>query len=522
MQIRTPHRPRRRDLVLTLAASAGTAAQETASRTGASSANGGPEVAVVTRLGAGHRLLQSLVSQLIEQGVHFQPGPGRALLSETPDTLASYRAILYDGPAYDQAFADPATVRRLEDFVRNGGYLACVEDPVEGPVRTNPNLLIDLMTSHHVHQAIVHAGLAQRSPELAREQAAYPDHKMLAEMKAALLKRLGAMSSWNEYTLHDWKAALALLRTGKHSEVRGVLIDSIRSTARRMPVARNSDAVGGYFAAGWLAAQTGERQALDQARENLDVLVRYRPRQRGAITRSGYLDDPLGVRRAPGRNDDTSVRRHAFWTEDLHFYGPAFSAVGRVTGESKYTDEAIKVFEHIARHHIRPDGLIAHCTYQGRQVSGAWIRGQTHALYGMLYMLEELPAASVQARRILEVLARVGKALPAFQDKETGLWRNLVDEPRSRLESSGSVGIFTVFARCVNEGWLPRAAFEPMLKNAWRGLKLFYWRSGMAANCRGTAVGADAAYYLARPQGWAWMPQLVQAIVERDRLWDPA
>jgi len=73
--------------------------------------------------------------------VYFDSGPKRSLFAELPAALSAYRAILLDAPAYDAALAGSATRQRLAEFVRNGGYIARMEDPIEGDLRgrTNPN-----------------------------------------------------------------------------------------------------------------------------------------------------------------------------------------------------------------------------------------------------------------------------------------------------------------------------------------------------------------------------------------------
>jgi len=192
--------------------------------------------------------------------------------------------------------------------------------------------------------------------------------------------------------------------------------------------------------------------------------------------------------------------------------------MSRVTGDPKYLAEVLKLLAYVARYHVRPNGLLSQVTREGKTAAAPWGRGLSHALYGALYILEEMPAGHPERQRVVAFLRSVGEALKKHQDRETGLFRNVIDNPAARRESSATIGITYVFARAVREGWIESSSFEPMVLAAWHGLKRLYWRGGMAANCRGSAYGYDDAYYLERPQGWAKMPHMLLAATEVQRL----
>ncbi len=478
-----------------------------------------PEVAVITALGPDHPLLKSLISQLLENGVYFDVGPDQALFGSMPPR-EGYKALVFDEPALEAALRDPDQRRRLDEYAKKGGFVFEIAEPIEGRTRpgVNANWLVDLVTSQRAYDMITHASLTRFHPEMKRLLLARPVDRMLSELQAEMMPRLETMESWGEYTLHYWKAAQALLETGRHPEMRDALIASIRRAAGHMTTASWADDVAGYFATAWLFDQTGDKEPLSKARAFLDRIIADRPRTMGVLTYGGFVSDPLGLSQGWTTQERTTVRRDVVWTEIMHFHGPAFASMTRVTRDRKYLDEAIKLADHIARYHLRPDNLLAHCTRDGKPVAGAWARGQTHALYGLLYMLEEMQPDEPAFARVLDCIRRVGQGLRRCQDNETGLWRNVIDNPSARLESSSSIGITYVYARCIREGWLERGEFEPMLRRSWEGLRRFYWRQGMAANCRGTATGVDEVYYLARQQGWGRMPHMILATVEMQRL----
>lgn len=490
-----------------------------------------PQLLLVSGHGPDHRLMRSVVSQLLENGIWFKADENQQLPSQLPEQLKGYRAILLDEPAAEAVVADEEQRRRLQAFARGGGFVFRMEDPPEpdwtasGAAKdTSGSHLghwIDLNTSHRCNEVITHAGLTRFHPAMRARQLAIGEDRMLAELKARLVPRLDRAWHWSEFALHEWKAAVALINAG-HEDVRPLLIRGIERSAANVDPPLDHDRISGYFGLIWLAEQTGERKYIDQAREMVDEVLRRRPRHMGVIAGHGFADDPLGL----GDADSAEPRLHRFahtnrrdvvWTEFLHFHGPTFASLSRATGEKRYLDEAMQTVEHVRRYHLRPDGLLAHCTRHGRPVAAAWTRGQTHALYGLLYMLEEMQPDQPEFKTVLSLVEQVGEGLRGFQDPRTGLWRNVIDHPASRLESSGTTGIVCVYGRCVNEGWLDRERFEPMLRRAWEGLRSVYWRRGLAGNCRGTGTG-DEAYYLARPQGWATVPQIVMAALEAQRL----
>ena len=486
-----------------------------------------PELAIVAQLGPDTRVMRSQVSQLLEHGIYFSIAPDGGVGTAIPEQLDGYKALLFDAAAYHAALDAPGSRGRLEAWMRRGGLIFRIDDPLEANgVRpgVNPDLFVDAVTSDCTHHMIVLAGLTVFHPEMKRRLLDRPDARMMDELKADLLDSLRAMGPhWGEYNLHYWKAAKALVDTGKHPEVRPALMASIEQSIPHIAPPNDFDRTAGFFGLAWLHDQTAQRRGLDQARAKLDEVIRRRPRMAGVLTGTGFLDDPLGSEftiddQASIYMDNTIVESHAINTDSLHMYSSALASISRVTGDRKYLAEALKLAAYIATYHVRPNGTLAHVTRSGEQVAAAWGRGQSHALYGALYLLEEMTPAHPQFRKIVAFIRRVGEGLRKYQDDRTGLWRNVVDNARARRESSCSIGITYVLARAILAGWVDRASFEPVVLKAWRGLKQLYWRRGMAANCRGSAYGYADSYYMERGQGWAKMPHMILAATEIERL----
>jgi|GEM_PF-3040315 len=468
-----------------------------------------PEVAVITQWGPDHAVIRSFVSQLLEHGIHFEQGESQSLLAELPEDLSPYRAIALDQPAMQMMFADPAARERLERFSVDQGFVFQINDPTEGKLAGfNANCMVDLSNLFLEQDMCLHAGLSRYKAGWDKAQLDRSDDDLLNGLIDSQVRRVKGLNDWSEMNLHWWKGLQAAIDLGGRDDLKPVLIESVRKLGADIPPVTNHDKMGGFFATVWLKEQTGDDGPLQQAIARTDEVIARRPRNMGIITGCGFTDDPLGVK----QGDDgiftfffsnSNNRRATVWCEGFHLYAPGFAAITRATGNRKYLDEMVLYVEHLRKYHVREDNLLAHATRHGEPHGEPWARSNLHGLMGCVYMLNEMQRDDPTFDTILDLLNTIGQGLIRFQDEKTGLWRNVINHPDARLEASAAAGFAYIFARCMREGWLDRDTFEPMVRNAWQGLKRMYWRGGFAANCRGSGASADPWYYLGRPQGFS-------------------
>jgi rhamnogalacturonyl hydrolase YesR len=108
---------------------------------------------------------------------------------------------------------------------------------------------------------------------------------------------------------------------------------------------------------------------------------------------------------------------------------------------------------------------------------------------------------SPRARTIRDALARTFDGLAVYQDAASGLWRNVIDEPFTRPETSGTCTYLLAHDLLTQMGLaLPR--HEAMFARAFEGLLPLCYRQGISAFCRGTDYG-PAHYYRCRPMGYS-------------------
>jgi rhamnogalacturonyl hydrolase YesR len=165
---------------------------------------------------------------------------------------------------------------------------------------------------------------------------------------------------------------------------------------------------------------------------------------------------------------------------------PLLVAAGRLSGEPKYMQMAVRHFEFMQKLCIRADGLYRHSPL----CEAAWGRGNGFPMLGLALSLTEL-AAILEARTssaalrdsanaamnvMRPALHRHALALLPHQDA-TGAWRQVIDEPSAYREFTATCMIGFALERGIRRGWLDSATFASAADRAWQ-----------AANAR---IGAD-------------------------------
>jgi unsaturated rhamnogalacturonyl hydrolase len=136
--------------------------------------------------------------------------------------------------------------------------------------------------------------------------------------------------------------------------------------------------------------------------------------------------------------------------------------------------------------------------------------GRSMGWFGMAIVdiLDYIPANHSKHAQLVQILANLIDGLAQFQDKETGLWYQLVDQPDNAdnwLETSCSC-MYTYFtAKAVEKGYVP-VHFRKMAIQGYKGIlkhKFSIDDQGFANLkdvTRGTMARKDCEYYLQRPR----------------------
>lgn len=223
-------------------------------------------------------------------------------------------------------------------------------------------------------------------------------------------------------------------------------------------------------------------------RPQIDTYINY------ILTKEHRLADGTLARNRPQAN--------TLWLDDLFMSVPALAQMGKLTGDKKYYDEAVKqVLQFSKRMFNRDRGLFMHGWVEGMSIHPEfrWARANGWALMTMAELLEVLPASHPGRPAVLDLYRAHARGLAACQSG-SGFWHQLLDRPDSYLETSATAIYVYSLARGINRGWLDPMAYAPMALLGWNAVSTKVTPGGQVdGTCVGTGMGFDPAFYYHRP-----------------------
>jgi unsaturated rhamnogalacturonyl hydrolase len=204
-------------------------------------------------------------------------------------------------------------------------------------------------------------------------------------------------------------------------------------------------------------------------------------------------------------NDGTFVRpeprKMTLWADDLYMSVPFLSRMGKLTGDMKYFDDAIKQVKNFTKYLYDPaTGLFYHCWYSDVQLNGVshWGRCNGWIMLAQTELLNNLPANHPEKKNLIKLLLKQIAGVSRWQDT-TGLWHQVLDKPDSYLETSCTAMFVYSIARAVNEGWIDKS-YLSVAVNGWNGLKTKIQPDGKVQDiCIGTGIEDNLLFYYNRP-----------------------
>ncbi|MDT0688923.1 glycoside hydrolase family 88 protein [Salegentibacter sp. F188] len=232
-----------------------------------------------------------------------------------------------------------------------------------------------------------------------------------------------------------------------------------------------------------------ERRGLDaDLRPVIDNFIQY-------ISEKQYrLEDGTLARNRPQDN--------TLWLDDLFMSVPALAQMGKLTGEEKYFDDAVKQVKQFSERMYNEDkGLYMHGWVEAMEEKPQyhWARANGWAVMAMVELLEVLPEEHSGYQEVLHQLQAHIRGLAKYQDG-TGFWHQLLDRPDTYLETSATA-IFTYsIARAINRGYVDKLTYGPMTILGWNAVSTQVNNEGQVeGTCVGTGMGFDPAFYYYRP-----------------------
>ncbi len=193
---------------------------------------------------------------------------------------------------------------------------------------------------------------------------------------------------------------------------------------------------------------------------------------------------------------------NALWLDDLFMGVPALAQMGKLTGDTKYYDDAAKqILQFSGRMFVKDKNLFQHGWIQAMDPHPVfhWARANGWAIMAMTELLDVLPADHPQRAPILDLYRAHVRGLATCQGGD-GLWHQLLDRSDSYEETSASAIFTYCIARGIDQGWLDPLAYAPMVSLGWNAVAQKVNAGGQVeGTCIGTGMGFEPMFYYTRP-----------------------
>ncbi|WP_159518090.1 glycoside hydrolase family 88/105 protein [Sunxiuqinia indica] len=193
---------------------------------------------------------------------------------------------------------------------------------------------------------------------------------------------------------------------------------------------------------------------------------------------------------------------NTLWLDDLFMSVPALAQMGKLTGDSKYYDDAVKqVLQFSERMFNAEKGLYMHGWVQHMDIHPQfhWARANGWAVMTLVELLDVLPENHEGFDAVLEQLQAHIKGLSKYQHG-TGFWHQLIDRNDTYLETSATAIYTYSIAKAINRGWIDKYAYAPVAMLGWNAVTTMVNDKGQVeGTCVGTGMGFDPAFYYYRP-----------------------
>ena len=188
----------------------------------------------------------------------------------------------------------------------------------------------------------------------------------------------------------------------------------------------------------------------------------------------------------PGELHTWDQKSHPFsgrniwsWCDALYMAPPMLARMGKATGDKRYydilhdlywdsTDFLYDLEAHLFFRNSKAD-LEKLSTPNGKKVF--WSRGNGWVYAGLPRIIEFLEDEDPMKEKYIQLFKEMSYSIAQYQ-MEDGLWRSSLNDPEwfPTKESSGSSFFVFGIVKGINEGWLPKEYFLPIVLKAWTGL----------------------------------------------------
>lgn len=190
------------------------------------------------------------------------------------------------------------------------------------------------------------------------------------------------------------------------------------------------------------------------------------------------------------------TRETRWWVDDAYMVGSLQIQAYRATHDAKYANHIATQLSAYLDKMQEANGLLHH----GPEAPFYWSRGNGWVAASLAEVLQSLPPTHPQYARLMAGYKKMMAGLKACQ-APSGLWHQLLDDPASFEETSGT-GMFTyAMIVGVKHGWLDTAEYGDIARRGWLALcEKIDAKSNLTEICVGTNQSKDKQFYLDRPR----------------------
>jgi len=182
------------------------------------------------------------------------------------------------------------------------------------------------------------------------------------------------------------------------------------------------------------------------------------------------------------------------WIDDMFMITAVQDQAYLVTGDKKYIDRSASEMVLYLDRIQRENGLF----YHAPEAPFFWGRGNGWMAVGMAELLRILPKDNPNSEKIKEAYKKMMKTLLRYQGYD-GMWGQLIDDPNSWRETSGTAMFTYAMIVGVKNGWLDKKTYGAAARKGWLALLTYLNEDYNLRNvCEGTGTKNDYNHYINR------------------------
>jgi len=319
--------------------------------------------------------------------------------------------------------------------------------------------------------------------------------------QASALAQDAVSAKMAESVIQEWPAGMVTTenKPGEWAYEEGVLLDGM--TAQWHATSSNTDfkyikeAVDKYVTEdGTIKGYKVDAHSLDDIEMGRAVLLLYRTTHQPKYQRAAkFLHDQLAAQpRTPsGGYWHKQIYPNQMWLDGAYMAEPFRAAYAATFHESGDFDDIAKQLLLMDTKMRDPKtGLLRHGWDESKQMKWAdattglspevWARAMGWYAMALVDVLDWMPADHPQRAALVVALKRIAAAVVMYQDKDTGLWWQVMDKggkSGNYLEASASSMFVYTLAKGVRMGYLPQS-YEINARRGWDGIQKAFVSTG--------------------------------------------